>query len=129
MLKSICGEEVRFRELLRVGFVEQGELIDALKEQFSELLSVFAERANCENAIRRIAERFVSTRRRLLSGQLCELQNVRELEGGGTLGSKSGRASARDRRRSTMPSIDSITERRFSFLTMRKPPCASSSAA
>jgi len=32
VLKSIFEEEVRFRELLRVGFVEQGELIDALKE-------------------------------------------------------------------------------------------------
>ena len=40
-----------------------------------------------------LGERFISTRRPLLSGQLCELQNVHEL-GGGTLGSKSGRASA-----------------------------------
>ena len=42
-LKSICDEEVRFRKSLPVGFVEQDELIDPLKEQFSELLRVFRE--------------------------------------------------------------------------------------
>ena len=43
VLKSICDEEVRFRKSLPVGFVEQDELIDSLKEQLSELLSVFRE--------------------------------------------------------------------------------------
>ncbi len=69
---QLCREEPRFRRALPVGFAGRDEVGSDLREEFDTLLDAFRERANLEELLDIVAERFVSTRVPLADGRLLE---------------------------------------------------------
>jgi ribosomal protein L16 Arg81 hydroxylase len=77
---AVCREYPRFRQALPIGFAEQGKSMGLMKRKFSELIREFSDRAELEDTINRIVERFLNQRPRFLDGQLLELRRVGTLD-------------------------------------------------
>jgi ribosomal protein L16 Arg81 hydroxylase len=77
---AMCRQDVRFRKALPVGFAAGEGIGAAMRDQFRELLDIFSEGAQLEDAVNRIAERFITSRPPLLDGQLLELAEVERLD-------------------------------------------------
>lgn len=75
----IAQKDVRFRESLPVGFMQQSEAKVSLKEQFQELLQILADKSEIEVAVEEITQRFLGEMSPLADGQFYQLENVDKL--------------------------------------------------
>ncbi|BAY45249.1 putative cupin 4 family protein [Scytonema sp. HK-05] len=75
----LTQKDVRFRESLPVGFLQQGEAKVSLKEQFQELLQTLADKSEVEVAIEEIAQRFLGEMSPLADEHFYQLENLDNL--------------------------------------------------
>ncbi|WP_199332827.1 cupin domain-containing protein [Nostoc sp. FACHB-190] len=75
----LTQKDVRFRESLPVGFLQQGEAKVSLQEQFQELLQTLADKSEAELAIEEIATRFLGKMSPLANEHFYQLQNIENL--------------------------------------------------
>ncbi|CCI04793.1 cupin domain-containing protein [Microcystis aeruginosa] len=75
----IAQKDVRFRESLPIGFLEQGEAKVSLQEQFQELLQILADKSQVEFAVEELAQLFLGETPPPADGQFYQLENIDKL--------------------------------------------------
>jgi ribosomal protein L16 Arg81 hydroxylase len=63
---AACREDPGFRRSVPIGFAQCRDAKDSMQRQFAELLSAFCSGSDLEALVRKISDRFVSSRRPLL---------------------------------------------------------------
>ncbi len=76
VLAACRRQDYRFRESLPAGFAEQPQITPAMRETFRQLTATLVENADVNNAIEKVAARFVSSRQPLLEGALSSAHRV-----------------------------------------------------
>lgn len=75
----LTEKDVRFRESLPVGFLQQGEEKISLKHQFQEFLQLLADKSEVEDAVEGIAERFLLEMPPLPDEHFYQLESIDSL--------------------------------------------------
>ena len=78
-ITALTEQDVRFRQSLPVGFLQQDEVKVSLKNQFQELLQLLADKSEVDDAVERIAERFLGGMPPLPDEHFCQLENIDSL--------------------------------------------------
>ncbi|MEH2214509.1 cupin domain-containing protein [Nostoc sp.] len=78
-VKLLTQRDVRFRQSLPVGFLQQGEVHESLQDQYQELLQLLADKSQVEDAVEEIAERFLLESPPLADEHFYQLENINNL--------------------------------------------------
>jgi ribosomal protein L16 Arg81 hydroxylase len=78
-LLSIHQQDLRFRTSLPLGFGVREDILPLMKDQFEGLLNILSQSPVLDECIRRVDQRFVSSRSPMLAGSLKVLDNVNNL--------------------------------------------------
>jgi ribosomal protein L16 Arg81 hydroxylase len=87
---QLCRDDSRFRRALPLAFAGRGEVGSDLREEFYGLLDAFRDRANLEELLDSLADRFVSTRAPLADEHLLAAERSDSVGGDSRLKRREG---------------------------------------
>jgi ribosomal protein L16 Arg81 hydroxylase len=79
-LASASDQVVSLRKALPVGFLRQSEARDLLKTRFEELLAIFSDRANLEEAFKHLSQRVIEEMPPIPDGHFTQLDRLDEID-------------------------------------------------